>query len=538
MKKIFTIFILTLSFINAKSQQCGTGTNFPNKLPTYNYLPGDTYDASPLCVKVFFHIVRNSAGTNGFSVGNIQSRIDYLNQVYNPLNILIVNAGQDFINDDTYGLEFNDGEFNSLVLRNVVANAVNIYLLPVDVSGSLSYSGKASGIPGTALVVANTFILQSTLPHELGHCLNLFHTHHQVESSGCDETASGKNCSTCGDFVCDTPIDPVLSCGGNVNPTTCAYVGGGIAPLTNNIMSYSCKSCRDRFTSGQGLRMRISLNNDNVIKSVANTGCITLTGSNPVCNSDLYTVNNSPVGTNFSWSKVDPYNIATLTPSSSTCTVTGGLYSNGTITLICSLITPTGTLFISKDIVMGKGLNSINYTYTEATCVSSRGYFYGNIKPVPGASNYQWYSKDLSNISNQYVYKDGGFGFSNIDFPLGPGGRDYAIKVVVTTPCGSLIDESFIASPPVCTTGGGALRIALSPNPSDGNISLNIMDKLTDKEKKLVIKVYDLSGNLKFQKETQYIKNLKINLSKLIKGDYLISVSNRSSTFTNKIIIH
>lgn len=71
MKKLFTVFILTLSFINANSQQCGTGTNFPNKLPTYNYLPSDTYDASPLCVKVFFHIVRNSAGTNGFSAGNI-----------------------------------------------------------------------------------------------------------------------------------------------------------------------------------------------------------------------------------------------------------------------------------------------------------------------------------------------------------------------------------------------------------------------------------------------------------------------------------
>jgi hypothetical protein len=363
MKKVVFLVLITVSFIKtANSQtQCGTLSNHPNTLPGYTISNPENFDEAPFCVRVFFHIVRNSAGTNGINVTRIPFILDQLNERFNPHNILIVNAGQDFINNDTYGLEFNDGEFNSLVAIQNNSTSVNFYLLPVN---PLEYAGRASAIPGNSLVVGRDFIETSTSPHELGHCLNLFHTHHQLEQSGCTENAS--NCSTCGDFVCDTPVDPLLSCGGNVNQTTCEYTGGGgFTPDTRNIMSYSCRAiCRNRFSFGQANRIRTSLLYDPMLKNFATTTCITVQGSATLCNNETYSIQNAPAGAIYDWS-INNTSVATISGANNQATVTVNRLADGQVTLRCDMLFPNGgSLFVTRDLIIGKPtFQSGDYSY-------------------------------------------------------------------------------------------------------------------------------------------------------------------------------
>lgn len=107
---------------------------------------------------------------------------------------------------------------------------------------------------------SNCFTNGSSLPHELGHFFSLLHTHGTNNEHLTTELVDGSNCNTDGDGICDTPADPRLN-GLTVNGH-CTYTGtetdakGNLfMPDTSNIMSYSSKSCRTRFTEQQLARM-------------------------------------------------------------------------------------------------------------------------------------------------------------------------------------------------------------------------------------------------------------------------------------------
>src|SRR5690606_12214942 len=133
----------------------------------------------------------------------------------------------------------------------------------------------------------NDHALEPTSPHEMGHCLNLYHTHRgstDCEPSGCAENINGNNCSTCGDYICDTPADPCLL--GKVDGL-CQYVGGGgYTPLVNNFMSYA-GGCRSDFTNGQASRMHAALAVSSVLEPVIITNCVVpdISGPDVLCNS-------------------------------------------------------------------------------------------------------------------------------------------------------------------------------------------------------------------------------------------------------------
>ncbi|MFN0037193.1 MAG: T9SS type A sorting domain-containing protein [Saprospiraceae bacterium] len=103
--------------------------------------------------------------------------------------------------------------------------------------------------------------------HEIGHCLGLLHTHHD---HGCVDIG-GPNCGQVGDLVCDTPPDD----GQYGSPTECSTL-----PLYNNIMSYfPILTCTDRFTPGQGERMRHYLKNGLGVLSQVKMQDIFITGN-------------------------------------------------------------------------------------------------------------------------------------------------------------------------------------------------------------------------------------------------------------------
>ncbi|MBK9047683.1 MAG: hypothetical protein IPL74_13565 [Bacteroidetes bacterium] len=93
-------------------------------------------------------------------------------------------------------------------------------------------------------VTASNLNDNSTLAHELGHYLGLYHTH---ETSNGVEYVNGSNCGTAGDLLCDTPADPNLfSCSNSSCQYTCPTLtdplGQFYSPLMDNIMSYAYKA--------------------------------------------------------------------------------------------------------------------------------------------------------------------------------------------------------------------------------------------------------------------------------------------------------
>ncbi len=111
------------------------------------------------------------------------------------------------------------------------------------------------GKDGSNLVTSTT-----VLPHEIGHCLGLFHLDgHPLACNEnlnpyCDYSA-GPACNCCGDSVCDTPplssnVIEASGCTTSTDPT------GLSEDIIRNYMAYTNpRSCRDRFSEEQVKRM-------------------------------------------------------------------------------------------------------------------------------------------------------------------------------------------------------------------------------------------------------------------------------------------
>jgi len=132
------------------------------------------------------------------------------------------------------------------------------------------------------------------LPHEIGHNLNLLHTHEGWNTQNCEhiDQVNHPNCDVAGDSVCDTPASYKVPSGdvqynsntgdfyfqNNSNTTDCLgdlYVNVPIKNfMSNNIyrLNNYYRNLRDHFTPGQGVRMRESIENvPSIYGNVRNT---------------------------------------------------------------------------------------------------------------------------------------------------------------------------------------------------------------------------------------------------------------------------
>lgn len=224
----------------------------------------------PLFIPIKFHVVRRSGGTGGTSLQELNRELASINNDYQPIGVQFYIAGSVLTtidNSDLYDFDFT--EESELADGNDLNNAINVYLVGSLRFGSTSSTGYAyypsTNASSNRIVVRTDRINDKrTLSHELGHYFNLLHTFNNSTSSNVSSRelvtrGSGANCSTTGDFVCDTPADPF----GQANSGTsgCTYVGttkdanGDLyQPALDNMMSYYY-GCGNRFTPGQYARM-------------------------------------------------------------------------------------------------------------------------------------------------------------------------------------------------------------------------------------------------------------------------------------------
>lgn len=146
-------------------------------------------------------------------------------------------------------------------------NYYNIYVVNkfdgVDGNGPGSYLAGYAYFAGASTDVDGSFMLakvavagQSTLPHEMGHALGLYHPFEGSNGSTCPANA---DCTTDNDKVCDT--EPCVSLLGVYPCPTAATVnactGSNYQGVQNNIMNYGY--CLNKFTPGQRSRALLQL---------------------------------------------------------------------------------------------------------------------------------------------------------------------------------------------------------------------------------------------------------------------------------------
>ena len=223
---------------------------------------------SPLLIPIQNHVVRETDSTGGLTIVDISFVMNTLNTYYINSNIQFYECDSiNYINNSNY-YDFDGNDESVFCGQNDIQNVVNIYYFNSVISSSgAGVCGYAYFPPGPDRVIMNSScaLNGSTIVHEIGHYLSLYHTHGPTNNGTTTELVNGSNCSSAGDELCDTPADPNLA--GLV--TTCQYTGTAVdangqsyLPDPTNIMSYSQKVCRTFLSAGQYNRANYSAIND------------------------------------------------------------------------------------------------------------------------------------------------------------------------------------------------------------------------------------------------------------------------------------
>ena len=247
-----------------------------------------------LSIRLYFNVFAYADGTGLCATdAKIAGQMDYLNKRYAAMRIRFINSGSRVIRSDRFrdlGGDTKGGDDTELIaMKNFSAfepqSRLNVFLLNTfqyqdnllgvatfpwdkDAAGNLVALTKQGGL----LCDDDAFGAGgSTVPHELGHCVGMLHTHagtsDLVEDGQSLAARCGEACAevagrtpamgdVTGDFASDTPADPVnYDCFSTPGNDPCNGRPWGVTDF-KNIMGYAPDNCQDHFTAQQGGRSR------------------------------------------------------------------------------------------------------------------------------------------------------------------------------------------------------------------------------------------------------------------------------------------
>jgi len=134
------------------------------------------------------------------------------------------------------------------------------------IAGYAYFAGASASYDGTVMLATQMVAGQKTLPHEIGHALNLYHPFQgSANSSQCPPYTASPSCFSDGDMICDT--DPIsnnnvggvydFSCRSGNNTCTSGPVKPYSINTESNFMSYT--NCYTLFTNDQKTRMQAAM---------------------------------------------------------------------------------------------------------------------------------------------------------------------------------------------------------------------------------------------------------------------------------------
>jgi hypothetical protein len=513
-----------------------------NTIKNFSLQSLTSIDTSLKIINIFIQIVRMSDGTGGLTDNQVNNWVTRLCNDYSIHKILIREIGRSGLNNTTFYNGMTDDNFPILTSTNTHSNAIDIYLL----SPNDTYS-RATSIPGIALAVGGGYQGTSVLSHEFGHCLGLYHTHIGRgcnDFASCSENINESNCSTCGDFICDTPADPCLR--GNVD-TDCNYIGDpSFHPDVHNIMSYAPPTCLNHITAGQTLRIHASiLSNSSIFYSRSYKPYIS--GSTPVCTSgSTYTVNSlPPTGCTVHWRKSSNISLpadTTTNPIVATANGNGAGWIQATIISSCGSVTlPQSAVWVGTPIVnyiMDQNNNHIGVMF----CPNVNYGFWPNNNILCAPTSYYWSISPTSGVNGFCnTCLNNWLSFSNYG--------TYYLSVNETNACGT--GSPFTSY--VIVTPCGYYRFSLSPNPASDNVkvtktfvqdttalakaSLSALSESNNSDAIVyTVKIYNSSGTL-FYSTKKFGDEFTIPVNYLKDGTYIIEVTDGKQSYSQQLII-
>ncbi|MEL6864030.1 MAG: M43 family zinc metalloprotease [Bacteroidota bacterium] len=217
------------------------------------------------------HIVRDSFSDPGVTEQEILDNFVILNEAFEPICAAFEVCEFNYINNFQYDtLQGND--WAEMQVRFNKNNRINMYFVTAVEGDAICGFATLGGI--TNLESGGIVILKGdcvgagakTLPHEMGHYFNLYHTFEADANGPSTVSEDEPECSNNGDLVCDTPADPFMV-GDDVEDYVdvdlgCRFIspltdsnGEAYVPDVGNYMSYYPDRCRCGFTYGQYVRM-------------------------------------------------------------------------------------------------------------------------------------------------------------------------------------------------------------------------------------------------------------------------------------------
>ena len=266
------------------------------------------FDSVVTYLPIRAHLVRKngeslslSALNNGVAITNKHFR-----DAGNGIQFYLAGTSPNYVDDSTL-YDYDAGRKDASGITDEqritgkygVRNAINVYFCNgVKTGGHGTDVGGYAYFPDTAYYTNNVFMVNGqsndniTLPHEMGHYLQLAHTfdnsadaeptNREFVTRNKKETKHNRksaNCATIGDLICDTPADPYdriksffKGCTYDVSASKTADINDdGFSPMMNNIMAYyQCGTFM--FTpqqlevmGGVALKARLNKNNKYVV---------------------------------------------------------------------------------------------------------------------------------------------------------------------------------------------------------------------------------------------------------------------------------
>lgn len=205
------------------------------------------------------HIVKKQTGENGISDGAINGAIYNLNQLFETIGLTFKLLNTKIIDDYNYNTIFYGNQDNQLTNLSSVDKTINLYFIDnlYDTSGVAvcAYTSMPADHKDV-MFFKKTCFNYTILAEQMGHFLNLYHTHETIFGN---ELVDQSNCENAGDLCCDTYADPNLE---GLVSEKCDYLGTKkdtqktyYSPSTQNFMSFTEQTCKCFYSDEQYIRM-------------------------------------------------------------------------------------------------------------------------------------------------------------------------------------------------------------------------------------------------------------------------------------------
>jgi hypothetical protein len=225
-----------------------------------HYIQNRSFNSIALNINILTH----DDGRKTINESLVLEEIELVNKYYEAHNIYFEICGIDFIASSDL-LQFQRIDDKPVISQYNEEGKINLYIveniIKEDGGTSCGFADYPWSTSEIIVIKKSCITNSSTLAHELGHFLGLYHTH---ETRFGQELVDQSNCQTSGDKLCDTPADPKLS-SDNIN-NDCIYTGEGrdgnyehYEPDPSLLMSYSRKQCRNKLTGEQAAIMSLSI---------------------------------------------------------------------------------------------------------------------------------------------------------------------------------------------------------------------------------------------------------------------------------------